>query len=460
MEGYIVQRIMKAMGVDPVSLDPNIQRAPITGITTDSRKVNPGEVFFAIRGERFDGAEYVKDAAGAGAILSVVNAGRNAGPYASPVAVVENTVDALGKAAADYRSTFAGKVVAITGTSGKTTVKEMLLAILGRKFRVHGTAGNFNNRIGLPLTMFGLRESHDCAVFELGMSAPGEISELAAMCKPDIGVILNIGQGHAAFFDGIESIAEAKMELLPALTSRGTAIINGDDALLYPAPERTAARIVRFGLGDNADYRAEAVEIGTDGCARFTVEGNRVALRVPGSHAVLNALAAYTAAREMGMDMDGATAADALSAFEAPKLRMQRIVRDGVTCLNDTYNANPVSMRAAADVVKQTAARRKIAVLGDMLELGEFSERAHRETGELFARSGIGLLCLVGEFAGSYAEGAVEGGLARDRVRVFASTAEAAEFLTAEKHPGDLILVKGSRGMRMERIIDSLCGGA
>jgi UDP-N-acetylmuramoyl-tripeptide--D-alanyl-D-alanine ligase len=351
---------------------------------------------------------------------------------------------------------FTGTVIAVTGTNGKTTVKEMLLTVLGGGFRVHGTKGNYNNNIGLPLSIAGLDRSEDCAVFELGMNAPGEIAALSEICRPDIGVILNVGPGHTQFFKSVEAIAVAKMELLAALSETGTAIINGDDELLRIAGERTAARIVRFGLGLECDYRAGDIVFDPEGCPEFRIDGDSIAMNIPGFHSVYNALAAYAVARELGLE--GRIIAETLSSFEAPNLRMQRFLKDGITYINDAYNANPVSMVAAAEVLKLSPGKRKIAVLGDMRELGALSEGAHRETGELFARVGIDMLMVAGEFADSYIAGALDGGLASEQIRRFRTVEDAAAFLDTEKKPGDLILVKGSRAMGMERIIDTLCG--
>ncbi|MFC1512244.1 UDP-N-acetylmuramoyl-tripeptide--D-alanyl-D-alanine ligase [Candidatus Latescibacterota bacterium] len=450
-----MQQLLTAIGVDPERFTGQLRETRVAELSTDSRCALPGEVFFAIRGERFDGASFVGEASKAGAVLAVVNASAGLRETAEiTVAVVDDTVEALGQVAADYRSMFHGTVVAVTGTNGKTTVKEMLLAVLGGGFRVHGTKGNFNNRIGLPLSIAGLDRSHDCAVFELGMSAPGEIAALAAICRPDIGVILNVGPGHTEFFENIEAIADAKMELLATLSETGTAVINGDDELLKIAGERRAVRVIRFGLGPECEYRAGDIVINPEGCFTFRVNGDSVNLNIPGFHSVYNALAAYAVARELGLE--GRIIAEALSVFEAPDLRMQRFVNNGISYINDTYNANPVSMKAAAEVLKLSTGDRKIAVLGDMLELGVMSEQAHRDIGEYYARAGVDILVVVGKFADLYAAGALGGGLTAEKVRCFQAGEDAAVFLNLEKRPGDLILVKGSRALKMERLIDML----
>lgn len=457
MEGYTVRRLLTSIDVNPEGFSEQVRDALISGVSTDSRSIQPGEVFFAIKGDTFDGTKFIDDAARGGALLSIVehDASRQK-PYETPIAVVENTVKALGKVAADYRSTFQGKVVAVTGTTGKTTVKDMLLSIIGKKYRVHGTKGNFNNQIGLPYSIMGLRQSHECAVFELGMSAPGEIAELADITKPDIGVILNVGPGHAEFFESIGAIADEKMELLSALNEKGIAVINGDDDLLLAASERTAAKVVRFGLSSTCEYRADDIVINPQGCAQFRANGDVITLQVPGFYSVYNAMAAYAVAREL--DIKGQTIAEALASFEATDLRMQLSRKNGIHFINDAYNANPLSMSAAAEVMKLSEGSRKIAVLGDMLELGDISVQAHRDVGERFADIGVDMLCLVGTFADAYADGAKSGGLESENIRRFASIEEVTDFLDTEKKSGDLILVKGSRALRMERIINALNG--
>jgi UDP-N-acetylmuramoyl-tripeptide--D-alanyl-D-alanine ligase len=458
MEGYPLHRLLTAAGADPAVLEGPLRERQVTDITTDSRAVMPGDVFFALRGERFDGAAFVESAAKSGALISVVNGStENRNAYASPVAVVENTMDALGKVAADYRSTFTGTVIGVTGTSGKTTVKEMLLTVLGKKFSVHGTKGNFNNQIGLPLSVFGLRPSHDCAVFELGMSAPGEIAALAAICKPSVGIITNVGPAHAEFFKSVDEIADAKLELLEALPADGVAIVNGDDPRLQGAGHKTSARMVRFSVSSPCEYRASNIVIDSEGCAQFMVNGVKIKLRVPGYHMIHNALAVFAAGCEMGVDPQ--MIADGLGSFDAPKNRMERFVKQGIMFINDSYNANPLSMSAAADVLQHTGGIRKIAALGDMRELGNMTESAHREIGKRFAEAGIDLLCLVGEQSRHYTEGAREVGMQENRIIRFETAEQAAGYLKSIVRSGDVLLVKGSRAMNMEIIVETLAGG-
>jgi len=455
MKCYSLQRLIDVLGGKTESLKDSFLPVQVSGISTDSRSIGTGEVFFAIRGKNYNGADFVDNAFESGAVLSVVN-GNEARkiPPVSPVVTVDDTVRALGKVAADYRSLFTGKVVAVTGTNGKTTVKEMMLEVLGTRFAVHGTTGNFNNQIGLPLSIFGLEQKHDCAVFELGMNAPGEIAYLADITRPDIGVILNVGPGHIESFKGLEEIAEAKMELFDSIGSDQIVVINGDDELLKRCEERTSSRIIRFGIVNRCDFRAENIEMNTNGYACFTVEDNTVKLKIPGYHNIYNALAAYTIGRIMGVDGDDA--ADAIGHFKAPKMRMNSFMRNGVRFIDDTYNANPLSMKAAAEVLKNIQEGRKIAVLGDMLELGDMTEDAHLDIGRQFGSIGLDQLCLVGENADLYCRGAVDGGMRPEAIWKFADRNAAAQFICNIKRTGDVIFVKGSRALGMEKIINGV----
>jgi len=457
MEEYSLKTLIRLFGGDPgvfTGLDPDRM---IREIVTDSRTIRDGDVFFALKGKTYDGADFAENALKKGAVMAVVNRDATRGRmFSGPVLAVDDTLLALGVVAKDYRKRFTVKTVAVTGTSGKTTVKDMAIMILAKRHPVHGTPGNYNNFIGVPLSVFGLTTRHRWAVFELGMSAPGEIRYLADLTQPDVGVILNVGPGHIEFFKSLGEIAAAKMELLDALPSDGTAVINADDEFLKTAERRTHARIIGFGVKNRCEYRAENVELRQDGCVSFTVEGNRIDLNVPGLHNVYNALAAYAIGSIA--DVRGSDAAAALRSFTAPNMRMQSFIKNGIRFIDDSYNANPLSMRAAAEVLRHIGGKRRIAVLGDMLELGKEAETAHEEIGGLFGSIGLDLLCLVGNMAGGYRKGAVQSGMKAGSVWTFGDKNEAAEFIDRAKRPGDVILVKGSRALGLETIIHSLSG--
>jgi UDP-N-acetylmuramoyl-tripeptide--D-alanyl-D-alanine ligase len=458
MEDYKLQRMLNVLDIDTGSFDASLLERDIAGISTDSRSIRKGEVLFAIRGDNYDGFDYVDDAHGAGALFSIVNEDSAKGKrLTSPHGTVRDTVKALGDTAADYRSMFGGTVIAVTGTNGKTTVKEMLLNILGARFSAHGTKGNFNNHIGLPLSVFGLEPKHDCAVFELGMNAPGEIAYLGEIAKPDIGVILNAGQGHIGFFQNVDEIADAKMELLGSIRDGGVAVVNGDDELLIQRTERAHTNVVTFGIHGDHDYKAENIVLREDGCARFTVNGNSVDLMIQGIHNVYNALAAYAVGGIL--NMDGVSVAQQFKRVKAPKMRMERFMKNGIHFVNDTYNANPVSMKVAAEIIRFMHNERKIAVLGDMLELGNEAVELHEEIGELYGELGLEWLCLIGEYADVYKEAAVRGGMSSGKIKIFSDNDSVTEFLNGVKQTGDVIFAKGSRALKLEQIIDAVSGG-
>ena len=450
-----MERLLKCLGADMKLYDCSQTSREISGISTDTRTVKKGDVFFALRGDRFDGADYADKALTAGAQLAVVNADSAEKVSGEKhVVFVKDTVLALGSAARDYRSLYDGTVICVTGSSGKTTVKEMIRAVLESTFSVHASAGNFNNHIGLPLSLFGMGKHHECSVLELGMSAPGEIATLAQIACPDVGVVTNVGPAHMKFFESIDGIADAKTELLDNLGESGTSVINGDDDLLVARESRCRGKKVRFGIKTECDFRAERIDIHNDGCVSFEVEGIGIDLQVPGLHTVYNALAAYTVGRILGVT--GSEAAQALEKTSTPSMRLERIERDGVTYIDDSYNANPLSMKAAADVFRHTElpnGGRKIAVLGDMLELGSIAEQAHREAGELFGSLGVDYLFFVGEHAEEYAGGAAAAGMNPEKMKMFKHVEDALSSIESIKKPGDVLFVKGSRALGMEKVV-------
>ncbi|MFA6470663.1 MAG: UDP-N-acetylmuramoyl-tripeptide--D-alanyl-D-alanine ligase [Candidatus Latescibacterota bacterium] len=455
MKEFTIGRLLSGLKIVSGKVPVELSCTKLTGISTDTRSIKAGDVFFGIKGEKYDGGAYCEDAFGSGAVLAVINEDAPAGIETEfPVVRVKDTVTALGDAAREYRAMFTGKVIGITGTNGKTTVKEMVLKILGKRYTVHGTSGNFNNNIGLPLSLFGLDDRHDCAVFEMGMSAPGEITYLAGIACPEIGVILNVGPAHMEFFRGIEEIADAKTELLRSLPENGTAVLNADDKYLMAREKNSPCRVVKFGINSPADFKGENIVVHEDGCATFTIENCPVSLRVPGYHMVYNALAAWSVGRLMGLDVG--TITEALEDFSSPRMRMQITVKEGVRFINDSYNANPLSMKAAAEVLKsllRTKGTVITAVLGDMLELGTITEASHRETGKLFGKLGIEMLCLIGKYAAYYREGAIEAGMNPQNIRMFPAVAEAIPIIEERKFPGSTIFIKGSRALGLERII-------
>jgi UDP-N-acetylmuramoyl-tripeptide--D-alanyl-D-alanine ligase len=422
-------------------------------VSSDSRAIQPGDLFVALRGERFDGHDFVVDCLQRGAAAALVDTQWNAGT-AGPLLVVEDTRLALGALASYWRSKFHIPVAAITGSNGKTTVKEMLAAILranSAEDAVLATQGNLNNDIGLPLTLFKLRELHRYAVIEMGMNHPGEISYLTRLAKPDVALVNNALQAHLEGLGSVEAVAHAKGEIFEGLADDGTAIINADDAFA-PLWKQLAAqhKIMTFGLDAaadvSADYRLEA-----DGSevALKTPQGNAsLRLTVPGLHNVRNALAASAAALAMGVSISAIVAG--LQTYGGVKGRLQRKAgKQGATIIDDTYNANPASMRAAIDVLAACLGKR-VLVLGDMGELGADAAGMHREIGAYAKTAGLGTLLVLGDLSQEMASGF--GGGAQH----FESAEALVETLAKQLSADTTVLVKGSRFMRMERVVNLL----
>jgi UDP-N-acetylmuramoyl-tripeptide--D-alanyl-D-alanine ligase len=439
-------------------LAPANARAAVTGISTDSRSVRPGELFVPLRGEKFDGHDFLAQAVrrGAAACLSEeVIAG-----FPVPVIQVADTLRALGDLAAACRRDFGGPVVAVTGSSGKTTTKEMLASILAETAPGLKTEGNFNNLVGLPLTLFRLEPEHRWAVLEMGMSARGEIARLAEIAVPDVGVITNIGPAHLETLHGLDGVARAKGELFAALKAGGTAVINADDARVAQLPVANGVRRLLYGFAPEAEIRAEEVAVtGATVSFRLLLASGAwpVRLAVAGRHNVCNALAAAAAAVALAVSPEAIVRG--LQAFRGGHGRMEVVdLGHGTVLIEDTYNANPLSVRAALMALDEMGGSgRRIAVLGDMLELGAEAVNLHRQVGAAAAQH-CDLLLLLGAMAAETAAGARQQGLPADRIKIVASHAEAVERLRALLQPGDRLLVKGSRGMQMEKVAAALRG--
>jgi len=428
----------------------------LQGISTDSRTLQPGDLFVPLRGENFDGHDYLTQAIqrGAAACLSE----EMIGGLLVPVIKVSDTLKALGDLAAAVRRKFAGPVIGITGTSGKTTCKEMLAAVLNHLGPGLKSAGNFNNLVGVPLTLFGLQPEHQWAVVEMGMSARDEIARLAEIAAPNIGLITNVGAGHLANFDGLGGVARAKGELFIGLPAGGVAVINVDDPEIRVLPVANGVRKVFYGTGSDAAIRAERVAV-HNGSVSFSlvVDGaeQRVVLPLPGRHNVANALGAAAVATVLGVGLKEIAAG--LAAFKPCPGRMELIELPGnVVVLEDSYNANPLSVHAALNALYDLgAAGRRIAVLGDMLELGASAPELHHQIGTLVSRRADRLFT-YGTLAEEIARGARDTGMPGEMIYVAKSHEELAERLLGVLQTGDRVLIKGSRGMRMEKVTAAL----
>ena len=453
MPGFTVRDILSATGGELVNGQDN---ARFAGISIDSRNVEPGELFWAIKGERFDGNKFVDEVFKKGAGGFVTDNGRacpeNAGDFA--MIKVSSSLHALQSLAAFNRERHPVPLVGITGSNGKTTTKEILASILEGRYEVLKNKGNLNNLIGVPLTLLQLHSDHEVAVIEMGMNRRGEIRKLATMSKPDIGIITNIGEAHLEGLGNIENVKEAKAELVEAMEAEKTVVLNADDRFAMELGNCVKGKMITFGIDHTADLAASEVEIEWGKGTLFILsDGEKslpVLLPLYGIHQLYNALAAAAAARALGLDLHEIR--ECLESYEAYAGRMEIISENGVNIINDSYNANPQSLRHAIETMGKLASGRKIAVLGDMLELGREEEKIHYELGKFVLSSGVDILVTVGRLAGRMADGAKDCGMEVGRVLKFDNRPEALEWLKNEVGKDDWVLVKGSRSMKMDEI--------
>jgi len=433
-------------------------------ISTDTRALGRDDCFIALRGPRFDGHAFISDAASRGASAAVVSNPTSAmnSPSALALLQVQDTLTALHKLATNYRRLMppTTRVIAISGASGKTTTKEMIASVLSQRFNVVKTMANHNNHIGTPLSLLALDQTHDFGVFELGSNHPGEMRVLAELVQPDIGVVTNIGLAHVEFLGDEAGVAREEgtpLEYLPR-NGDGLAVLNADDKWCPELRVRTRATVITVGIENFADVRASDIKINGDVKFRLNIAKKRedvvVRLKTLGRHQIYNALQAAAVGYMQGMDLDEIR--EGLETVEYPEMRMQQMLLRGVRFINDCYNANMPSMTAALHTVRETpCAGRKIAVLGDMLELGDHAQRAHLDVGAMAANSGLSLLVTVGQAGRWIAEAAVEAGMEMHRVLPVDSAAEAAEALAPLVQDGDMALIKGSRRLQLEKILES-----
>ncbi|MGE5550681.1 MAG: UDP-N-acetylmuramoyl-tripeptide--D-alanyl-D-alanine ligase [Bacteroidota bacterium] len=432
-------------------------------ICIDSRRVAPGDLFVAIPGERFDGHCFIPAAVAAGAVAVLASRPVEAAP-GTGVILVPDTITALGALARCHRRRFRLPVVAVTGSIGKTSTKEMIASIGAVRHRVAKTPGNQNNEIGLPLTLLALEPADELLVVEMGMRGRGQIAALASIAEPTIGVVTNIGHTHLELLGTQAAIADAKGELLEALPADGTAVIPADDAFYRALSAKTKARLSSFGLSGEAGVRAERLALHAEG-STFDVTTPRrskyeVRLTVPGRHHVLNALAAAAVAEALGYSPEEVKTG--LESY-APVGGRGSAFRTaaGWTVIDDTYNASPDSVLAALEVLKaRPAAGRKIAVLGDMLELGPAALEGHQRVGRAAAHAGLSLLLATGDLAREFISGAVAAGFPATMARFYPDKNTLLADLGSLLREGDLVLVKGSRGMHLEEVVAGISGWA
>lgn len=459
MRRCTLEEVARFSGGRLIKGDPSL---PVDRLHTDTRTLLAGDCFVALRGDRFDGHAFVAQVKNHGAVAALVSHLLIPSNVPDDLGLVEvpNTLEALQRFAATYRQLLSVQTIGVTGSSGKTSTKELIASVLRTRFRTKATEGNLNNHIGVPLTLIKLDEDDEYGVVEMGMNHPGELAPLVKMTAPEIGVISSIGPAHIEFFADQAAIAAEKAELIAALPPEGLAVLNGDDEWSRRIADRARARVVWIGNGADSTWRAEDLQIATDSlsfCLRHNGGALRVRLPVVNRVMVANALLAAAVGRECGLTLD--EIARGLEAVQFPGARMQVVKAHGTWIINDAYNANPDSMKAALLALSEfPGTNRRLAVLGSMGELGQHATELHREIGEFAARRDLAFLVAVGPYAEAYAKGAMAAGLGRNQIVATLDAEEATMALKPLLREGDAVLVKGSRFMGLDRLVAAVIG--
>lgn len=418
----------------------------------DSREAAKGVVFWPIKGARFDAHQFVSQMEKDGALMSVVNQDAVEGNSFKMYAPVDDTTKALLKLAKGYQKKFKVKKVAITGSNGKTTTKEMTKAVLSMKFNTHATQGNFNNHIGVPMTLFQLKHSHEAAVVEMGTSGPDEIRPLSLAVEPDVAVITNIGASHLERLGDLDGVFNEKINIVAGLKKGGTLIVNADDAHLCKVRNTKNYKVLTFGV-HRGIIKPEKLSWNENSCADFYIGRTHFTLNVPGDHNLYDALAAIAVGETFRIPKG--EMAKALAEFRSTTMRMEVKIANGFKIVSDCYNANPSSTKMALQTLGNMKLNgRRIAVLGDMLELGKESSNLHKQIGIMVPDMNFDMLLAVGKEAKNYVEGAKSRGM--KNVKHFDVVEDVVSFLSETVAEGDVLLVKGSRGMHMEKVVDAL----
>ena len=445
-----IPRIAEIIGAKP----PERVTTAVSGWSIDSRTLNPGDCFFAIPGPSYDGHNYVAQVFEHGASAAIVE--RQIESVNGRQMVVPDTVAALEQLGRAARERWTGTCIAITGSAGKTTTKDAIAALVSVQCRTGRTVGNLNNHLGVPLSILRLPDDARIAVLELGMNHAGEIRKLAQIAKPGIGVVTNVGWAHTEnFVDGIEGVALAKRELIEELPSNGVAVLNADDSRVRKFAAVHPGRSILFGFAEDAEVRAENVELSGNG-ARFRCLGVDFECPLAGRHGVSNVLAGIATAR--ALDIAPERLRDAVRSLTIGRMRGETLEYNNVTVINDCYNANPEAMRSMIELLRETPARRRIAVLGEMLELGREAEALHRNIGQFAAEQGVDALVGVRGAARFMVDEAVKSGMSDSAAQFFDSPEEAGDFVREFVRPGDAVLFKGSRGVQVERALERAFG--
>lgn len=458
---FTIQEILNATDGRLITGDV---RTKVHGVSIDSRTIKPGELFIAIRGNRFDGHNFIEEAINkkaAGAVVSKPIPQLPTSNLKLPTFIgVPDTIKALGQIARYHRRKINIPIIAITGSNGKTTTKEILASVLQKRYNVLKSSGTQNNHIGVPLTLLGLDSQHEVCVLEMGTSHIGEVKALSYIAQPNIGIITNIGPSHLEFLGDIEGVFKAKLELLENFDSDSTAVLNADDERLSRIKAEAGAgnakyKIIGFGFNESCEFSASGLSY-KDGRLRFTLNGrDSIELKTPAETNVYNALAAIATSSIFKLNLE--IIKDTLSSFAFPSMRMEIKQIRGLRIIDDSYNSNPQSLCAAVRTLsRQDSSGKKILVAGDMLELGERAKEFHYDIGKLVAKSKIDLLISVGELSKNICQGAFDGGMEKGALLSCNSNQEAIDHLLGFARPGDAVLIKGSRAMKMEEITEGI----
>ncbi len=433
---------------------PTLSQSDVEGISIDSRTTRSGDLFFAIQGKRLDGHQFVTQALERGAHAGVVSRGSMSGDMSLPLVYVDDVNRAFQNFAHWYRRQQKLSVIGVTGSNGKTTTRNMIHTVLSTFMKGVQSPANYNNEFGVPLSIAQIEKGDQYAVLELGASSLGEIRELAQLALPDIGVITGIGPSHLEHFGSLERTADAKGELFEALSESGFAILNGDDAFASHLVSKTSARTLRIGFSEQNDLRAHTIQQTEEGVS-FQIDGTDFLVPVFGKHFVYAALFAIAVAKEFGVSNQDLTEGMRQVNSVSGRCCVEQV--GPWTLIDDSYNSSPVSMKAACQSLQDwSGSGKRIVVMGDMLELGAETKRYHQEVGELIAALKIDLLFVCGKQAGAVVQGALSGQFSPDNIVQAVDVQGLQENVLSQLEPGDVVLVKGSRGMQMERLITYL----
>ena len=451
-----VQEIVKAVNGQLTS--PILDKLEIVGVSTDSRKIAQGELFIPLIGEQFDGHDYIEGVIEKGAVASFWDQSKAVPEsLAIPLIMVNDTLEALQNLATYYRNKINPKVVGITGSNGKTTTKDLVASVVSTHYRVHKTMGNYNNHIGVPLTLLAMPEQTEVAIIEMGMSNRGEIALLTKIAQPDIAVITNIGESHIEYLGTRENISLAKLEILEGLAENGIVVLNGDEPLLRETKmDLTRFRVRWVGTKENNDLYPVAINPESTGVTFMDVNKNRYTLPLYGEHNVINALMAIEVGRQLLVPNEKIYTG--LASPELTSMRLEKVMaRNGCSVLNDAYNASPTSMKASLHLLMTfTQYKKKIAVLGDMFELGKEAEHYHQEIGKLCAALQVNLLITTGKHGRIIYDSALYNGMDKTLVHHFDNMEQIGSYILDHSDENTIVLIKASRGMHLEQVVNQL----